>query len=307
MNVIGNALHEKMRSQGAETYKKFLCSEIIHNWKKIVDESIAAQVRPVKIEHGVLFVNVENSSFKDQLKFCTEEILDTINDGFGQENQLVKEIRIVKGFQIAELTPEKIAPAQDDKPEIAIEEIILTDEEIKRCEEKAKRFSDAKIRQSAYNTLLAHARAKKLQLANGWHKCEKCDTLCPPTEIFCEPCKIKSRNDMVEELYKIFYDEPWTNTRDAQKILLERMPQMRGECLPEAVESARTTLIQKVAGKVRFGDEDSPDVLKLVMLEKRLPPDKITPAIIKRTLIDLQFNLSEQPKLLRYAQKVSRK
>ena len=112
---------------------------------------------------------------------------------------------------------------------------------------------------------------------------------------------------MVEELYKIFYDEPWTNTRDAQKILLERMPQMRGECLPEAVESARTTLIQKVAGKVRFGDEESPDVLKLVMLEKRLPPDKLTSAIIKRTLIDLQFNLSEQPKLLRYAQKSSRK
>ena len=96
---------------------------------------------------------------------------------------------------------------------------------------------------------------------------------------------------MVEELYRIFYDAPQLTTRDARKILLERMPQMRTECLPEAVESARTSLIQKVAAGIRYGDEDSPDVLKLVALAKRLTPDKLTPAIIRRTLLDLQFNL----------------
>lgn len=307
MNGIENFLHEKMRSQGAETYRKFLCSEIIHNWSKLVDASIAEQVRPIKIEHGVLFVSVENSAFKDQLKFCAEEILDTINNGYGQENPLVKEIRIAKGFQVAELPQKKITPAQDDTPKIPLEKIVLTDEEIKRCEERVQRLSNAEMRQTALNLLLAHARTTKFQLANGWHKCKKCGVLCAPKEIFCEVCKIKAREAMKEELYRIFYDEPWTNTRDAQRLLLERMPYMQAECFPEAVESARTTLIQKVASRVRFGDEDSPDVLKLVMLEKRLPPNKLTPAIIKRTLIDLQFNLSEQPKLLRYALKSSRK
>ena len=105
---------------------------------------------------------------------------------------------------------------------------------------------------------------------------------------------------MVNTLFKIFYDAPQLKAWDAQKILLEKMPHMKNECSLAAIESARTSLIQKVAGKVRIGDEESPDVLKLVALAKRLPPDKLTPAIIRRTLIDLQFNLSEQPKIQRY-------
>ena len=104
---------------------------------------------------------------------------------------------------------------------------------------------------------------------------------------------------MTEELFKIFYDEPWIKTWDAQKILLERMPHMRRECLPDAVESARTSLIQQIASHVRYGDDSSPNALKLVMLEKRLPPDKLTPAIIKRALSDLQFNLAELTKFPR--------
>ena len=47
-------------------------------------------------------------------------------------------------------------------------------------------------------------------------------------------------------------------------------------------------------------DEDSNDIMRIVMLERRLPPEKITPAIIRRTLLDLQFNLSGQALPRRY-------
>ncbi len=294
-------LHEKMRSLGAATYKRFLCNELIHHWRELVGEDISAKVKPVKIEHGILFVDVRSSAFKDQLKFLAEEILDAINKPFAQKEPLVKEIRIAQGFQIADMTPEKNPPpAQVEKPKLAPEEIILTEEEVKRCEEKAKKISDEKLRQTVLQTLLSQAKSQKFKLANGWHKCLNCDSLCAAEEIFCDVCKIKERDSMTEELFKIFYDEPWLRAQDAQKILLEKMPHMRGESSLDVIESARTSLIQKVAGNVRFGDEESPVVLKLVALEKRLRPDKITPAIIRRTLIDLQFNLSEQPKLQRY-------
>ena len=293
-------LREKMRSMGTATYKQFLCNEVIHDWDKLVDESISAQVRPVKIERGVLYVDVQNSAFKDQLKFYAEEIIDAINEHYGQEQPLVKSIRIAKGFQIPELPPEKISPQQVKKREVAFEDVTLTAREIKRCEERARNFSNAELRPTVLATLLSQARAQKFRLANGWHKCAECETLCPPEEIFCEVCKIKAREAMVEELYRIFYDEPWLKTREAQKILLERMPQMRRECSPDAIESARTSLIQKVAGSVRYGDEESPEVLKLVVLEIRLPPKKLTPAIVRRTLIDLQFNLADKALLYRY-------
>lgn len=298
MIEIDRVLHEQIRSYGAKAYRKFLCSEVIKNWSRLVDESIAAQVKPVAIEHGVLFVHVENSAYKDQMKFFSEEIIEAINESFGQEAPLVKEIQIAKGFQVADMPPDKNPPAQVDKP-VKPEDITLTDEEIKRCEEQVKKFSNADLRLTVLNTLLSQAKAQKFRLANGWHKCDKCDTLCPPEEIFCEVCRVKEREAMKRKLSDILYDAPWLKTQEAQKLLLDQMPHMRGECTADSIASVRTSLIQNLASRIRFGDE-SPDVLKLVMLRKRLPPDKLTPAIIRRALSELQFNPADSS---RFAQK----
>lgn len=307
MTVAANFLREEMRSFGKTTYKKFLLRELIHDWSNLVDESIAGKVRPVALEHGVLFVAVQSAAFQDQLKFFAEEIIDAINDVYRQAEPLVKELRIARGFQIADNPPPEMPPPAQVAPSATVDEVPLTDEEVARCEAKAARFSDEKLRQTVLQTLLTQARSQKFRLASGWHKCKTCDTLCPPEEIFCEACAVREREAMRNELFKILYDEPWLTTRDVLKIFSERMPHMRRECSPDVVESARTSLIQKIAGRVRFGDEESPDVMKLVMLEKRLPPEKITPAIVRRTLIDLQFNLSDQAKLQRYTFKTRNK
>ena len=294
-------LNEKMSSIDATASKNF---EVIHHWRELVDENISDNVKPVKIERGVLFVKVESSAFKDQLKFFKEEIIDAINERFASDKPFVKEIRIVSALQTD--ADKKSSPAQVEKPKFSPEEIILSEEEIKRCEERAQKISNEKLRETVLETLLNQAKLQKFRLANGWHKCLKCEVLCAAEELLCEVCKIKEREVMTNALFKIFYKEPWLKPWEAQKILLEQMPHMKDECLLAAVESARTSLIQNVANKIQFGDEESPDVLKLVALEKRLPPDKLTPAIIRRTLIDLQFNLSEQPKIQRYLLKIKK-
>lgn len=295
MIEINRMLNEQIRTYDKATHKKFLFDDVIKNWSQIVDESIAAQVLPVTIEHGVLFVSVESSAFKDQLKFFKEEIIDAINEKFGQEESLVKEIRIAKSFQLSQ--PEKKSPAQVE--ESKGEDVTLTDEEINRCHEQAEQFSDEELRSTILNTLLAQAKAQKIRRSNDWHKCAKCESLCPPEENLCEVCKIKERALMQKKLFAIFYDVPWLKTWDAQKILLKQMPHMRTECTCDVIDSTRTSLIQNIASHIRYGDETSPDVLKLVMLEKRLSPDKLTPAIIKRTLSELQFNLADLPKFSR--------
>ena len=285
----------------ATTRKKILRSEVIYNWSRLVDETIAEKIVPVTIEHGVLFVDVKSAAFKDQLKFYAEEIIDAINDAFAQDEPLVREIRIAKGYQIADkLAEENSRPAPPESEPVTLNQITLTDEERQRCEAAAEKISDKNLRRTVLRSLTAQTRVQKFRAANGWHKCKRCATLCPPEEIFCEVCRVRARETMIAELFKILYDEPWLDADAAQKILLERMPLMQTECSPDVVESARTSLIQRVASGVKFGDEESSDVLKLVMLEKRLPPDKLTPAIIRRALIDLQFNLAEQPKLQRY-------
>ena len=293
MNGFNRLLHEHMRSQGKAAYKKFLTAEVIAHWKEIVDENIFAQVKPVTITNGVLFVAVKNSAFKDQLKFFAEEIIDAINENFRQAEPLVKKIRLASPFQIANMPPEENPPAQVVEEKIKLEDITLTAKEQNFCERQAEKISDTKLRQTFLEMLLSNARLRKFRLANGWHKCRDCESLCPPEEIFCEVCLVNAREQMVKALSKIFFDAPWLKAWDAQKILLERMPHMKNECTLDTVESARSSLIQRIAGRIRFGDEKSPDVLKVVMLKKRLPPEQLTPAIIKRTLFELQGNISE--------------
>ena len=287
-------LREKMRALGAETYQRFLASELAYHWRELVDKDISDKMKPVKLERGILFVAIESSAYKDQLKFLEEEIIDAINEKFGEN--IVSDICPASPLQIAEMPPDKTSRPAIEKPKLTPEDMILSEEEIQRCQERAQKISNEKLRETILQTLLSQAKVQKFRLASGWHKCLKCDVLCPPEEIFCEVCKIKEREAMVNALFRIFYDEPYLKAWDAQKILLKQMPYMKSECNLAAIESARSSLIQKVASKVRYGDEESPDVIKLVALAKRLPPDKLTPAIISRALIDLQFNLSEQPK-----------
>ena len=47
-------------------------------------------------------------------------------------------------------------------------------------------------------------------------------------------------------------------------------------------------------------DEDSNEIMRIVMLERRLPPDKITPAIIRRTLGELHFNFADPIRFQRH-------
>ena len=301
-------IEKKMRSFGAAVYQKFLCNEVIDNWHELVDAGIVDKVRPVTIERDILFVEVASSAYKDQLKFLAEEIVDAINEKICQGELIIKGLRIANAAQIAANPPKKISkPAQVERSKVTLEQVTLSNEEIELCKAKAAKISDEKLRQTVLETLLSQARTRKFHLLKDWHKCATCETLCPPEEIFCPVCSIKERAAMVEELFKILYDEPWLKPQAAQKILLNKMPHMRRECSLDAIESARTSLIQKIAGRVRFGDEESPDVLKLVMLEKRLPSEKLTPAIIRRTLIDLQFNLADQAQLRRYSLKSARK
>ena len=291
-------LREKMRSLGSETYQRFLSSELAYHWRELVDKDISDKMTPVKLERGILFVAIESSAYKDQLKFLKADIIDAINEKFGEK--IVSSICPASPLQIDKMPPDKNSRAVVEKPKLTPEDMILSEEEIQRCEERAQKVSNEKLRETVLQTLLSQAKVQKFRQASGWHKCLKCDVLCPPEEIFCEVCKIKEREAMVNALFKILYDEPYLKAWDAQKILLNEMPHMKSECTLAAIESARSSLIQKVASKVRYGDEESPDVIKLVALAKRLPPDKLTPAIIRRALIDLQFNLSEQPKLQRY-------
>lgn len=293
MKPIKDVLNEAFHSLSPKDYEKFLLNEIAAHWYKLVtDKDIVANARPIDLENGVLCVKVTSSSFKDQLKFHAEEIIDAINGYFG--NEVVNKILPAKEFQVAAFNERQRKPPVIRKPpaEVSLDGISLTNEETARCKVAVQKIADENLRAATLKTLLLRAKSQKFKLADGWHKCKTCDSLCAAGETFCEVCRLVESEKIRRKLFEIFYDTPWLSSEDVRKIFLDKFPNQ--QCPLDFVNSTRTSLIQLLAGRLTLdeADDGSKEILRLVMLERQLPPDKITPAIIRRTLSELHFNFA---------------
>ena len=93
MTTLDSIIQEKMRSLGAATYKKFLQREVLLHWSQLVSSTISANVKPVKVENGKLYVEVKSSVVRDQLKYEVAEMIAEINAKLGEE--VLNEMEIV--------------------------------------------------------------------------------------------------------------------------------------------------------------------------------------------------------------------
>lgn len=60
--------------------KKFDQHRVFHKWRDLVDSETAACARPLKVVQDVLWVEVENSAWLQQLQFKKLALLDILND-----------------------------------------------------------------------------------------------------------------------------------------------------------------------------------------------------------------------------------
>lgn len=76
-NDIAAVLPSLLRDNGWE--KQLDLHTIFPNWQKLVGDEIGEHAQPLKIERGVLWLEVENSSWLQQLQFEKLELLEILN------------------------------------------------------------------------------------------------------------------------------------------------------------------------------------------------------------------------------------
>jgi hypothetical protein len=74
---ISGVLPLLMREMGWE--KQLDLHSIFVNWRDIVGEELQEHVQPQKIERGVLWLEVDNSSWLQQLQYMKIELLESLN------------------------------------------------------------------------------------------------------------------------------------------------------------------------------------------------------------------------------------
>jgi hypothetical protein len=79
-NSISQLLPDLLQEKGWE--QQLDLHAIFPRWKEIVGEEMDEYAQPLKIERGVLWLEVANSSWLQQLQYEKVELLDTLNHFF---------------------------------------------------------------------------------------------------------------------------------------------------------------------------------------------------------------------------------
>lgn len=286
---VSAVLQKSLQEISPELRKKLLQKEIFKRWHEIF-RTLSDKISPIKIQGDALIVTSNDSAVKDMLKFNAENFVNLINDKISPELPIISEIKFGRSFDEPSIIEEIPAKIQSD--EIKIE---LTPEEVADCEKQVAAVADEDQRQILLETLLSHKKSQKRKLQRGWHKCKLCNLLCPPKKILCSVCEVKERAKMIGEIRKIFITAPETSFREIQQKIIRQFPHFYKECTLEKIDSARMDLILQQAAKISFGDTTSDAALFLVQLIRQLPREKLTEAIINRTLKEFKFNLADLP------------
>ena len=287
--IIGAVVQKSLEEISPELRKKLLQKEIFNRWEEIF-KTLADKIFPVQIQGETLIVTSTDGAVLDALKFGAENFVKLINEKISPGMPIISDIKFGRSFDTPQI---KKLPAKTETDEIKIE---LTPEEIAECEKKVAAVEDETQRKILLETALSYEKSQKRKLQLGWHKCKCCNVLCPPKEILCNVCTVKERERMIKEIRKIFIAAPETPFREIQQKIIRQFPHLYKECTLEKIESARMDLILQRASKISYGDTTSDEVIFLVRLIRQLPQEKLTDAIINRTLQEFKFNLADLPK-----------
>ncbi len=74
---IGQILNRSLKSLRID--RRLKEESIFLNWNRLVGERIASRSSPVKIRDSILFVRVENASWRSQLFFMKRKIIEELN------------------------------------------------------------------------------------------------------------------------------------------------------------------------------------------------------------------------------------
>ena len=283
-------MQKSIHSMGDEFYTRYLRESIITNWAKIVGEINASKIKPLRIEYKKLFVYVNDSTWKANLYAYKSTFIEKIN-AYAKEN-IIEDIilsnpkeKFNKNISNIVLTP-KLASKNIANE---LKKVVLTDEELEEIDKICERFEDDDLRETMKKTSISRLRLKKYRLKNNWHKCKNCDSLCPENQNLCDICQRKEIENFRSRVAKIFREVPWSSYSDIYDEIKKNMPHMLNECLPQIVESIRSSLIQRTANSINLNDKNR--VSFLVMLYTRMPAEKLNEQIISKTLYKLRYDL----------------
>ncbi|WP_110954555.1 DUF721 domain-containing protein [Anaerosinus massiliensis] len=256
---------------GLGIHKKYKAQMAIFHWEEIVGKDIAAQSSPIQIEYDVLLLSVNNSVWCHHLSMMKADIIFKVNQFIGEP--FVKDIRFRTQYD-----KNKKTALNEENEDInigkEIRKIQLDRNEIQCAKKIAQNVSEDKLQMRIQRIYQKHLAFNKFKKAKEWHKCEKCDTLCPRENKYCNACKLAIKKKRHEDIRKILLEVPWVTYAEVNKYV---------PCTADEYIDAKITLLRVFAGHLNKEDNDM-DIMMLTMLFTGAKHDEVNDKLIDQTI-----------------------
>ena len=290
MSSADEVVQKSLKSFGDDFYNRYLRQSILYNWSNIVGEVNAAKIKPLRIEYKKLFVYVSDGTWKANLFAYKNLFIQKINEYV--KTDLIDDIQLGRPNEKPKKDDNNITvieESEEDKIQSEIKRITLTENEFEEIKQNLAYLEDDELRENMIKASVSRLKLKKYRLSKNWHNCKMCNTLCPPEQTFCNICLQKRSEDLRYKITQILKEVPWSSYADVINEIKKTMPDMESKCLPETVESVRTSLIQRISNSIDLNNQKQLSLL--VMLYTRRPADQLNQDIIDKTLYKLRYDL----------------
>ena len=160
-------------------------------WDEVVGPQVSGATQVLSVRGGdMLVVRAKNSVWANELTLLKTDILSRLNRAIGG-GRVLNDIR----FEIGKLDPkpepevEEILPQRSD-----LEAMPLSVEVQRRIARAAGSIGDDDLRAKISGVLTHVAQADAWKREQGWTGCERCGTLCQPSEAreahLCPVCRL---------------------------------------------------------------------------------------------------------------------
>jgi hypothetical protein len=167
---------------------------IIEIWDEMVGEVFSKNTNPVRFTNDIIYVEVNNSTWLNQIVFFKDEIIEKYNTRF--RKRVVKDIKFfIKKAEEPKIVldrPEKLETEDSKKIKIAEK---LNEEDRQSIESNTSEIDDYKLRNSL-KAFFEKSRKREMALEQkGWKKCSICKCLHHEKGDLCLPCHSKGGHE----------------------------------------------------------------------------------------------------------------
>lgn len=249
---------------------------VMYHWRDIVGERIAAHARPTGVQDNTLIVSVTNSVWCHHLSVLKLQIIDKINNFIGEK--LVTDIRFKAGYFVdypnENNTNENLCNIKQEMAAIQLDEADCC-----QIDTVIDQVKDEKLRQRLRRFARNQLRLRKVRLRQDWHQCAACTAFCPPEKKYCISCEVERREATAKRLRQLLLEAPWLTYSECRNYI---------DCNLQEFLQARETLCERMLREFYNGREDQPFLIALVMVLKRLKPDRVNQEVLTTTLEEIR-------------------